>query len=162
GEDAREIELERIEKSISREHTFARDCESADTLRRVLGQLVDDVGRRLRVAGHFAGVAHLKLRWKGFETLTRQRPLPAPSCDDHTLREIAAAMLADEPLVKPVRLIGFGVSRFVDHSERQLSLFDSDPRSSERHEQLSRTVDQIRAKHGRGSIKRGSAEDLDA
>ena len=157
GEDSREIELEREEKSISHEHTFIHDCDQPEEVRRVLGTLVDDVGRRLRAADRFARVAHLKLRWKGFQTLTRQRQFREPCCDDFALRELACAMLDEEPLIKPVRLVGFGVSHFVGRPQRQLSLFDDAAGRAAKHETLSRTVDRIRERHGRGSIARGSA-----
>jgi len=158
GHDERDIELDHEEKSMSREHTFSRDCTSLEKIEEVLDNLVEDVGGRLRKAGKFAGVAHLKLRWKGFQTITRQRPFEHPCCDDFTLRQIARAMLDAEKVTKPVRLIGFGVSRFSSRSQQQLSLFDSAGPSSLRKEQLSRTVDAIRREYGKGSIGRGSSQ----
>ena len=158
GEDEREIELEHEEKSMSREHTFSRDCTSAEKIKEVLDNLVDDVGGRLREAEKFAGIAHLKLRWTGFQTITRQRPFEHPCCDDFTLRQIANAMLAAEKVHKPVRLVGFGVSRLTDRSQEQLSLFGPGGESSARREKLSRTVDTIRREHGKSSIGRGSSQ----
>jgi DNA polymerase-4 len=157
GEDSRVVEEERAEKSISREHTFPRDCADADVIARTLGDLVEDVGRRLRADGRYAGIAHLKLRWKGFKTITRQCPLPRPCCDDITLRRIAAQLLANEPLTQPVRLVGFGVTRLSQGENPQLSLFDEPQAPTKKFEQLSRTVDNIRRRHGPSSIHRGSA-----
>jgi DNA polymerase-4 len=158
GEDEREIDLEHEEKSMSHEHTFSRDCTSAEKIKEVLDNLVDDVGGRLRKAEKFAGIAHLKLRWKGFQTITRQRPFENPCCDDFTMRQVANTMLGAENIDKPVRLIGFGVSRLTDRSQEQLSLFGLAGPSSARREQLSRTVDAIRREHGQGSIGRGSSQ----
>jgi len=159
GEDERELEPTHEEKSMSREHTFPRDCDSAETLRAVLGDLVDDVGRRLREAGWFAGVAHLKLRWQGFQTITRQRRLDHPVCDDFSLRGAAEALFEAEPLVKPIRLIGFGASHLTHEDNRQLSLFDDTDADETRKVQLSRTVDAIRRQHGADSIARGSSRE---
>ncbi len=156
GEDEREVETEHEAKSMSREHTFAHDCRSAETLHEVLAGLVEDVGGRLRAAERFARVAHLKLRWQGFKTITRQRPLERPSCDDFTLREIAADMLNAEPLVKAVRLIGFGVSHMSEEEDAQMSLFDEKEPEVSKREELSRTVDSIREKHGKESIGSGT------
>ena len=158
GEDARELELEREEKSISREHTFTHDCSSVERLEGVLCDLVDDVGCRLRGAGRYATVIHLKVRWQGFRTITRQRPLPYACCDDFNLRSAAREMFHAIELVKPVRLIGVGVSGFrSEGGAEQLSLFD-DPIANRKREALSRAVDAIREEHGEQSVKRGSAD----
>ncbi|MCE9615187.1 MAG: DNA polymerase IV [Lentisphaerae bacterium] len=156
GEDSREIELERQERSISREHTFGTDCTDAAEIAHCLANLAEDVGRRLRAEAFYAGVAHLKLRWHGFKTITRQRPLEKPCCDDITLRQAADALLAAESLTQPVRLVGFGVSHLTERPEQQLALFQTGA-SDPRRERLSRTVDKIRTRHGPGSIRRASA-----
>jgi DNA polymerase IV len=158
GEDERELETEHDEKSISREHTFDRDCTSPAEIRRILAGLADEVGQSLREAGKYAGLARLKLRWQGFETITRQRPFEHAICDDFNLRAMAAALLAAEELVKPVRLIGFGVSRLAEHAPRQLSLFGAEDRADDRKERLSRTVDALHQKFGKDSIRRAGEE----
>jgi len=158
GEDTRDLELSRVEKSMSREHTFLKDCSSADTLERTLFDLVEDVGRRLRVAGKYTSVIHLKLRWQGFKTITRQKLLGSPRCDDLTLREEALSLFRGETLIKPVRLIGFGVSRLSKHRCSQLNLFDQQSSGLNRREELSRSIDEIREKFGKTSIRRGSSE----
>lgn len=157
GQDAREIELDREEKSISREHTFAQDTSSPEALKRVLADCADDVGRRLREAGLSARVAHLKLRWQGFKTITRQKRFERPCADDFSLRHMALQLFDQEALIKPVRLIGFGVSGLRGAEDAQLNLFDDTPPADKRREILSRSVDAIRRKHGPGSIRRGSA-----
>ena len=157
GEDEREIETEHEEKSISKEHTFDRDCTSPAELKRVLAALADDVGRRLREAEKYAGLARLKLRWQGFKTITRQKMFENPVCDDFNLRAMSAALLAAEKLVKPVRLIGFGVSRLSNAPPRQLSLFDSENERDDRKERLSRTVDEIQDRFGKQSIRRADS-----
>lgn len=156
GEDARELELEREEKSISREHTFRQDCTSAGRLEGVLCDLVEDVGSRLRGAGRYATVIHLKVRWQGFRTITRQRPLPYACCDDFNLRSASMDMFRAVELVKPVRLIGVGVSGLRDEGgAEQLSLFES-PFNGFKREALSRAVDAIREEFGGQSLTRGS------
>ncbi len=161
GEDSRELELDKIERSISREHTFDHDTESHERVTRTLADLVEDVGRHLREAGFYAAVAHIKLRWRGFKTITRQRPLSPPCCDDITLLRTAERLLAAEPLTKPVRLVGFGVSALTHRPEQQLTLLDDASATNPKRERLSRTVDLIRRQHGRGSIHRASSADPD-
>jgi len=158
GEDNRELELDGEEKSISREYTFDTDCESKDAIRAVLMDLVDDVGRQLRKAGRYAGVARLKLRWKGFETITRQRPFANPVCDDFSLRTAAEGLFDAETIDQPVRLVGFGVSRLQAEPRQQLDLFaDSAGPVDAKRERLNRTVDSLRERLGDTTIGRASA-----
>jgi nucleotidyltransferase/DNA polymerase involved in DNA repair len=153
GEDERQVSPDRDdEKSISREHTFSRDCADPDVLETTLRALVEDVGGRLRADGRYAGLARLKLRWQDFKTITRQRPVKPPCCDDFSLRTAAFELFRAEKLVTSVRLIGFGVSDLRNEPEAQLSLFGENDR--ERHERLSRTVDRIRNRFGDTSIGR--------
>ena len=155
GHDPRNIELDYEAKSISREHTFPRDCKSSKALQKVLLNLVEDVGHRLRESGKHAGLGRLKLRLPGFHTITRQRHISPPCCDDITLREVALAILRDEKPTKPVRLIGFGVSELVgEDNEEQLTLFDTEPPETAKRERLSNAVDDIRARFGDDSIGR--------
>lgn len=154
GEDEREIETKQEEKSISREHTFPVDCRDPKRLRTVLRDLVDDVGRQIRTAHKFASIGRLKLRWSDFQTLTRQRAFSTPVCDDFTLRRMALELFEAEPLIHPVRLIGFGVSGLVVKRHTQLSLFDDPADRRDRDEKLCHTIDKLRDKLGHDHIVR--------
>lgn len=155
GEDPREIELDIREKTISREHTYLHDERSRTTLDNTLFQLVEDVARRLRVDGRLATGGRLKIRWKDFETFTRQRPFPHPTRVEDDLQALAQALFRDIALVQPVRLIGFGVTGLVERAGlQQLDLFASTVETHSKKEKLDRTVDQIRKQHGPESIRR--------
>jgi DNA polymerase-4 len=157
GQDDRTIELDREEKSMSREYTFPEDCRDPETVALTLGDLADDVAARVRRAGLYADVAHLKLRWQGFETLTRQKRFPHACCDNFGFREAAMDLLKAVRLVKPVRLVGFGVSGFRRTPEEQLELFDETPRRDAARERISRSLDAIRRRFGPGSIRRAAS-----
>ena len=160
GEDSREIETEHEEKSISREFTFKMDCHVEAEIRKVLRELLEDVGQQLREAGKYAEVVHLKIRWDTFKTLTRQKKLSRAVCDDFNLHEAVMDLFNKEELIRPVRLIGCGVSHLVEQSVEQLDLFAlDDTQKHQREEQLSHTVDQIRNRFGDESIKTGSIAD---
>ncbi len=158
GIDDRELATASEEKSISNEITFDEDQRDAKVVEAALLDLADKVGMRLRRAGFYATTAQIKLRWKDFSTITRQRRLDPPCCDDITLRETALELFRKEALHSPVRLIGFGVSGLrLTADAPQLDLFQSpEKKTSTRREALSRAVDRIRAKFGRKSIQRGS------
>ena len=76
-----------------------------------------------------------------------------PCCDDFTLRETALVLFRAERLVKPVRLVGFGVSGFTGRPAQQLGLFDT--QRVEGKEKLSRAVDSLREKYGDEAVGRG-------
>ncbi|MCC7300136.1 MAG: DNA polymerase IV [Verrucomicrobia bacterium] len=158
GIDDREIETASEEKSISNEITFDEDQVDAEVVETALLKLADKVGARLRLAGFYATTAQIKIRWKDFSTITRQRRLDPPCCDDITLRETALELFHKESLHSPVRLIGFGVSGLRKTADTpQLDLFQSsEKRNSTKREALSRAVDRIRERFGRKSIRRGS------
>ncbi len=154
GDDDRDVITDWDEKSLSREHTFAADCGDAAKVRAVLCALTEDVGRRLRAAERFARTAKLKLRWSDFQTLTRQKTFATAVCDDFTLREAACALLDGEPLVKPVRLVGFGVTGLCGSRSEQLLLFDDGAADLHKRETLSKTIDALRERFGPDRIRR--------
>jgi DNA polymerase-4 len=158
GIDERELTMDSEEKSISNEITFDEDQRDAAVVEAALLDLADKVGTRLRRAGFYASTAQIKLRWKDFTTITRQRRLDPPCCDDMTLRETALELFRKESLHSAIRLIGFGVSGLRRTANApQLDLFQSpEKQTSTRREQLSRAVDRIRERFGRKSIRRGS------
>jgi DNA polymerase-4 len=156
GEDDRVVEPDVEEKSISRETTFAQDCRDPAAVEREYVALVADVAQRLRKQGKRAQLVRLKLRWADFRTLTRQKPLSVPCCDDFTLQAAAKELLDSEPLVHAVRLIGFGVSRLTDEAPPQPDLFAETDRRRERLEAVSHTLDSLRARLGDACIRRGT------
>ena len=156
GVDMRPVETASQEKSISREHTYAKDVRDGAVVTRTLLQLVENVGGRLRSAGLYAGTARIKIRWQGFQTITRQCVLDPPCCDDFNLREAATRLLRSEPLRHPVRLVGFGVQDMTSRPSQQLSLFAEGPQDQGRRERLSRAIDQVRARFGSDSLDVGA------
>ncbi len=154
GEDARQLEVDALEKSISREHTFLKDERSRAKIENILFSLVEDVAARLRRDGRHAGTGRLKIRWKGFETITRQAPFDHPTIVEDDLHRMASALFEKIDLNQPVRLIGFGVTNLMDRPPRQqLSLFD-EPTGDNKKEALDKTIDTIRRTHGPTAIRR--------
>jgi len=155
GEDPREIQLDTREKTLSREHTFLKDERSRSLLDSTLYELVENVARRLRADGRFATGGRLKIRWKDFETFTRQRPFPHPTRIESDLQTLAQSLFRDIRLSQPIRLIGFGVTGLVmDPGKQQLDLFDLPIETHTKKEQLEDVVDEIRNTHGRTAIQR--------
>ena len=154
GMDERPITLEYEEKSMSRETTFETDQRDTELIYNELLQLVDSVAGRLRNAGKYAGGVQLKMRWADFETITRQQALPHPVSDVFGLMDAARMLFLRIEIIRPVRLIGFGVYNLTEHPVCQLDLFGEAQHDAKRN-QASLAVDRIRRKYGRESIRIG-------
>lgn len=155
GEDSRPVGERSAERSISAEETFSRDLDGEGPLAARLDALADKVCGRLRRTGSVAGCVTLKIRDHRFDTRTRQRRLPTRTAETAALRGLGRTLLQewlDDHPRTPVRLLGFGVSGLAE--DRQLGLFGDatgDP--------LDQTLDEIRARYGPASLKRGRGLD---
>jgi len=151
GIDTRSVASEHRIKSMGRETTFVRDVTDEMTLRRVLCQLVEDVGQRLRRAGRAGNTVKLKLRWADFTTITRQITLEEPTAYDDVILQAAEGLLrAHWPKGRAVRLIGVAVSN-LGPPAMQLRLWD---KSYEKQQRLQAALDHVRERFGRDAIRR--------
>jgi DNA polymerase-4 len=136
-------------KSVGHEHTFGHDTADPARIEATLLDLAESVGTRLRHHRLAAGAVQLKLRYEGFETLTRQAPLPRQTRESELLYAGARDLLR-RTLVpgRGVRLIGITAIALTD--AQQLTLFDGDERS----DRLTRSIDAVRERFGERSIVR--------
>ncbi|MGO1628408.1 MAG: DNA polymerase IV [Microbacterium sp.] len=126
GDDPREVQTERVEKSISHEETFADDVRDADALRAELLRLADRVAVRLRRAGLEAAGAAIKVRFADFTTITRSQALAEPTDLGQRLGESARELFAAVERHDPVRLIGVRAERLQPAGSSALALWDED------------------------------------
>ncbi len=112
GEDDSTLIGEREYKSISAEHTFARDTANrAEIWERIKAQAAD-VASRLRDEKLVAGEVAIKLRYGvTWETITRQQRLGAATDDADVLAAGAAALMRKAWTRRPIRLIGLRAAR---------------------------------------------------
>lgn len=136
-------------KSIGHEHTFNTDVTERTGLDGTLLWLSESVAGRLRRHHMAAGGVQLKLRYEGFETLTRQATLPHPTTDVQVLLGVIHRLL-DRTLQpgRAVRLIGITAISLVD--AQQLTLFDDGLRV----QRLAEATDAVRDKFGDRAITR--------
>ncbi len=154
GLDPREVEPDREAKSISHETTFPEDVASDERCGRVLLELSEAVGRRLRRHGIRGDVVRLKLRYPPFETHTRQRKLGAPTDDDMEIYRTARELLrGTRPSGRPVRLLGVGVAGITEGPRARQGLLFDEPEEKSR--SLLRAMDAIRDRFGDDAIGHG-------
>lgn len=149
GIDDASVEPMHHPKSIGHEHTFGSDTLDAARVEATLLDLAESVASRLRHHDLAAGAVQLKLRYEGFETLTRQAPLPMQTRQTAPLYETALALLrrARDP-ARGVRLIGITAIGLTD--AQQLTLFDGGDRT----DRLTRSIDLVRERFGERAITR--------
>ncbi|UUT35259.1 DNA polymerase IV [Microbacterium elymi] len=152
GEDAREVEPERIEKSVGHEETFRTDIADSRVLRAELRRLADRVGARLRQAGWEAGTVSIKIRYADFTTLTRAQTLPEPTAVGQRIGEAALELFdaLDRPL--PVRLVGVRTEKLRAAGSGGLALWDDD----EEWRQVEGALDDAASRFGAGAVTRAA------
>jgi DNA polymerase-4 len=150
GVDPSAVVPSQAPKSIGHEHTFDRDVIDPARVELTLLDLAESVGSRLRHHKMAAGAVQLKLRYEGFETLTRQAPLPRQTRESEPLYAGAVALLR-QTLVpgRGVRLIGLTAINLSD--AQQLTLFDA----PERTDRVTASIDAVRKRFGERAITRG-------
>ncbi len=149
GTDRAPVEPFHAPKSVGHEHTFSTDTADPRRLEATLLDLAESVASRLRRHDLVAGAVQLKLRYEGFETLTRQAPLPSQTHESEPLYQMTLELLR-RTLVsgRGVRLIGLTAISLA--GAQQLTLFDAPPRR----ERLTRSIDLVRQRFGEGAITR--------
>lgn len=139
-------------KSISEETTFDRDIDSLDCLQGHLAVLAQDVAFRLRQSGLKCKTVGIKVRFYDFSTITREHTLPEPVSSDADIFRHAKSLLEAVSPDKPVRLLGVAAKGLVPEQRGQAALFD-EPKSP--WDDLSRSLDQLRAKYGKPVVLLG-------
>ena len=152
GLDDRSVRSDRARKSLSKEITFDADVEDRRTVERTLLRLCEQAAAALRQKGLAGSTVHIKLRWEGFETVTRQLTLPRPVNTFEGIWPVAVRLLraADRPRRK-VRLIGVGLSAIVPSDVGQLSLFRTADRGDRK---VADAIDALKERFGRDAVTR--------
>ena len=144
-----EIVTDRQRKSISKETTFSSDIIDRKQLKDVLRKLSAQVAQTARREGLAGTVVTLKIRFKGFETYTRQKTLASPTNDERTLVVNAHELLSNSGLPdKPVRLVGIGMSHWDDGMTAQTDLF-AQPEQQKQDKKILDAIDTVAEKFGK-------------
>ena len=152
GIDERSVVSEHEVKSVSNEITFSHDITDRDKIYNTLSRLTEKVGYRLRQKKLKGRTIHLKLRYEGFETITRNRTLDSPTSNTEVIhKNITELFDSNYQTHRRVRLLGVGVSGFSEMRAEQLSIFQSKAQGDSR---LDAVADLVKEKFGRNSIAR--------
>lgn len=140
-------------KSIGNSQVLIRDYDKREDIEVVIREMADQVASRLRKAGKYAGVVSLWIGYSlafideyGHSGFSKQISLEPT----HSSKKIAAVLLQifDHYYVgQVVRTLGITCSKLQDHSNQQLSLFES-VEVKEKDHNFDHAVDSVRKKYG--------------
>jgi len=153
GQDESPVDSSGEAKSISRDETFARDLNDAESLDRELVALAGRASADLRASGLAARTVTVRIKDADFTMRQSSRTLPAPVISDRAVLTTARELLAILRKARhvPARLLGVGLSQLMrEGTPDQLTLFEGAPQGveTERDRTLSRMVDKIRDRYG--------------
>lgn len=159
GVDHGEVAEREEARSISRDETFDADLNDDVLLEGELTELVGRAGADLRADELEARTVTVRIRDADFRTRQASRTVDEALASDRALFTIARELLHKlrKDRLVPARLLGVALSNFTAPPARQLGLFDAPraPMESERDRDLSRAMDEVRARFGRDAIAAG-------
>jgi DNA polymerase-4 len=155
GIDDRNVVSEYEVKSVSNEITFMEDVLDQEYLIKSLFRLSEKVAYRLRLKNLKGKTIHLKLRYQGFETITRNKTIKYLTANTDTIFQVVKELFQKNyGQGRMVRLLGVGVSGFVDEIGHQLSIFE---KKAEEKDTLDSLEDLVKEKFGKHAISRAES-----
>lgn len=154
GQDSRIVDPDQARKTISAETTFNDDLHKREDLEDELWPLCEKVAKQARQEGVAGRVATLKLRTPDFKIHTRRRTLAVPTQTARTLFQVARELLSAEPRGLAYRLIGAGLTEFVDADTAGADMFADEERRALKSETA---IDALRGKFGAAAEVTGRA-----
>jgi DNA polymerase-4 len=157
GDDLRTVEADRGRVSCGEENTFPEDVSDPELVEAMILSHAESVARHLRREGRLGRTVSLKWRAGGrnadWKLNTRSKTLDQPTDDGPEIAAVATRLWNAEREHPPLRLIGVQVSNLDGVRPAQLGLFRSE--DEERRDRLNDALDDILAKFGPGTVRRG-------
>jgi DNA polymerase-4 len=120
----------------------------------MISRLCQKGAKRLRDAGLNARTITLRIRYAGFQTVTRAQTLPEPTHLDPVLLATLRRLFDQHWEHRPVRLVGIEFEN-LSHGANQMGLFD--PEWRQKLERLARAADQLRDRFGFAKVQFGGS-----
>jgi DNA polymerase-4 len=114
GLDDRPVETTSERKSYSSERTYERDLRDLAAVEAEVGRQAREVAAGLARHRLLGATVTIKVRYPDFTTVTRSHGLPYPTAEPAEVEAVARALVQrTDAGLRPVRLLGVGVSRLV-------------------------------------------------
>ena len=183
GIDERPVETDRQIQSVGNEETYESDVEDPAVIDLELHYFANRVAKRLRKYGLMGHTVSIKVRYKDFKTVSRQKRLDSSTDQERVIYDTSVLLwnklMRDalsvkqeeqevmgatprpkfdnsilEVPVKPIRLLGVTVSGLSAEGIVQDDLFSIG--ADEKDEKLSTVLDSLSSKFGEGAIMSGA------
>lgn len=109
GQDNREVNPNRIRKSVGAEITFMYDTDALPVLYKELGTVAQDVIQRIKKSAFKGKTVTLKIKFSDFKVISRSRTLLYYVNDYSVLYKTALELLNGVELYNKIRLIGLSI-----------------------------------------------------
>jgi DNA polymerase-4 len=137
-------------KSMGHSVTLPRDIRERKDIDRVILQLSEQVGRRLRKGSYQGRTVALTLRYTNFDTFSRHRTFQRHMDDGYIIYQAGVEILKTLRIQMAIRLVGISVSQLIESD--QLPLFPEERKRMN----LQQAMDQINDRYGEFTLSRAS------
>ncbi|MBF0318890.1 MAG: DNA polymerase IV [Nitrospirae bacterium] len=134
-------------KSIGHSTTLPRDISSMPEIESCVLRLSEMAARRARKHRLMGSVVTATIRYKSFNTVSRQKKMNAHTNDTHVVYAQAMEIIRGERLREPVRLLGVSISDLIEDAG-QMSLFGE----INRRRALVEAVDRVNDRYGEDTL----------
>lgn len=145
-------------KGIGNSITLPYDYSNMEEIEEVLLALVEQVCYRLRHSNMLAEVVNVQIKTKDFEVYSHQRKMMSATDSTKIILEEAKKLLHELYNGTPIRLIGVRVDKLVDKEQKQMSLFDTEPKKQNK---IDKVVDELKQKYGYEKITRAGKMNIE-
>ncbi|MFI3171158.1 MAG: DNA polymerase IV [Eubacteriales bacterium] len=140
-------------KGIGNSTTISNDLTTMEESRKVLLELAESVGGRLRSSSQKANMVSVEIKYNTFQSVSHQCQLQQPSNANDTIYQTACKLFEELWTGEPVRLLGIRTAKLQGEQEpEQMNLFDLDFKRR----RLDEALDRIKEKYGDDAVHRGS------
>ncbi|WP_291346726.1 DNA polymerase IV [Desulfobacula sp.] len=161
GIDPSRVETNYTRKSISSETTLSKDIFDFETIKQMILDRSQSVGRELRKKNFVCENVFIKLKFSDFSQITRSKKLDTSICSSAAIFNEALALYKKVQLKKRIRLVGVGVTALKDkNTPVQMQLIQDQSRQKKQWESVDSAVDSISEKFGTHIIKKASLSEL--
>ncbi len=161
GIDPSPVETNFVRKSISSETTLSEDRSDFESIKQILLDRSQSVGRTLRKKKMVCETVFIKLKFSDFSQLTRQQKPVSSICSSAAIFNEALSLYKKVRLKKKIRLVGVGVTGLRDkNAPVQLNLIQQENKQKKQWESVDKAVDSISEKFGTHVVKKASLNHL--
>ncbi|MFM7495968.1 MAG: DNA polymerase IV [Candidatus Nanopelagicus sp.] len=151
GRDYRDVETQRVDKSVSSSETFDEDLDNQEEILKILLRLTEKSAERMRAKGYAAQTISIKVRFADFKTISRSKTLDLPTVTTWEIFEVVKNLYQALDLAGVlVRLVGVSLDSLVENDDIQQMVLGQ---RASGWRQVDRVADRIRARFGGASLR---------